>query len=240
MAKNEKGQADDSIPDEPEDWARENIRELRVEHGWNQSELARRMQQVGFEHYNQMLVSRTEKGERPIRVNELRGFAQVFGVEMQDILDPGPWAGIASHFNRLAAAKKELAEAVERYLALQEGFAIRLTALTVGPDPRVSGEAVDLGLQLLSDTPYEVVAMAWNDFQETEDIRAVPVGSKDRDALEQLKMIEEAQKQYAPDKPEVTLSFHQFWKNIMAQHDVPLMNVDKILKDMNEGNHGEH
>lgn len=53
--------------------------ELRAELGISQSELARKMVERGFDTYSQMTVSRTEKGERPIRLGEARVIAEILG-----------------------------------------------------------------------------------------------------------------------------------------------------------------
>lgn len=58
---------------------------LRENRGWSQSELARRMVEAGHVNYTQMTVSRTEKHERPLRLNELAALAHVYGVGMSDL-----------------------------------------------------------------------------------------------------------------------------------------------------------
>lgn len=58
--------------------AAEQITHHRLARGWSQSELARRMSEAGWPNYTQMTVSRTEKGERPIRLDELISYAEVF------------------------------------------------------------------------------------------------------------------------------------------------------------------
>lgn len=53
--------------------------ELRAKADMSQSELARRMTERGFDTYSQTTVSRTEKGERPIRLGEARVLAEILG-----------------------------------------------------------------------------------------------------------------------------------------------------------------
>lgn len=60
--------------------------ELRAEVGMSQSELARKMADRGFESYSQMTVSRTEKGERPIRLGEARVLAEILGSAVDDMI----------------------------------------------------------------------------------------------------------------------------------------------------------
>lgn len=59
--------------------------ELRSQRNMSQSELARRMAERGFENYSQMTVSRTEKGERPIRLGEARVIAEILDSRLDDM-----------------------------------------------------------------------------------------------------------------------------------------------------------
>jgi transcriptional regulator with XRE-family HTH domain len=61
------------------------VQELREAAGWSQTELARRMVEAGWPNYTQMTVSRTEKGERPIRLNEAASLAEVLGIRLADL-----------------------------------------------------------------------------------------------------------------------------------------------------------
>lgn len=61
---------------------------LREERGWSQSELARRMVEAGWPKYTQMTVSRTEKGDRPLRLDEAESLAKVFDVELVSLWMP--------------------------------------------------------------------------------------------------------------------------------------------------------
>lgn len=68
----------------------DNVLLLREHMGWSQTDLSRRMIDAGFSNFNQMTVSRTENGDRPIRLSEARGLAHVFGRRVDDmILSPG-------------------------------------------------------------------------------------------------------------------------------------------------------
>lgn len=56
----------------------DNMRYLRLVRGWSQSEMARQMQGVpGWEKYSQVAVSRTEDGERIVRLDEGIAIARV-------------------------------------------------------------------------------------------------------------------------------------------------------------------
>lgn len=58
---------------------------LRTDLDMSQSELARRMVENGFDTYSQMTVSRTEKGDRPIRLGEARVLAQILGSSVEQM-----------------------------------------------------------------------------------------------------------------------------------------------------------
>lgn len=78
----------------------EMIRALRESNNWSQSELARRMAEAGWPNYTQMTVSRTEKGERPLRLDEVATLAKVFQVTMSDL-----WADDDEHM--LTSARED-------------------------------------------------------------------------------------------------------------------------------------
>ncbi|MEV7757880.1 helix-turn-helix transcriptional regulator [Microbacterium sp. NPDC089180] len=62
-----------------------NVAMLRERQGMSQSELARRMVERGFDSYSQMTVSRTEKGQRPVRLGEARVLAEILGSRVFDM-----------------------------------------------------------------------------------------------------------------------------------------------------------
>lgn len=66
------------MANDEENFARR-MAELRTMLNLSQSELARKMVENGFDTYSQMTVSRTEKGERPVRLNEARALAEILG-----------------------------------------------------------------------------------------------------------------------------------------------------------------
>ena len=59
------------------------IRQKRQEFGWSQSGLARRMVDAGFSKQNQIYISRSEKGARPIPIEEALTLADVLNVSIQ-------------------------------------------------------------------------------------------------------------------------------------------------------------
>ncbi len=70
--------------DDEANFARKMV-ELRDGAGMSQSELARQMIARGFETYSQMTVSRTEKGDRPIRLGEARVLAEILGSSVDEM-----------------------------------------------------------------------------------------------------------------------------------------------------------
>lgn len=63
-----------------------NMAALRQSKDMSQSALARAMVERGFGNYSQMTVSRTEKGERPIRLGEARVIADILGARVTDLV----------------------------------------------------------------------------------------------------------------------------------------------------------
>lgn len=210
MSKDEKQESQDSWLESPEGWVSQNIRALRDERNWNQSELARRMQQEGFENYNQMLVSRTEKGERPLRLNEAEGFARVFGVSLPDLLDPGPWVGLASAVDRFASAKRKLNMVIHDYLEIQRVLGTYVSALTARPDPAVSDEAAEVAFEVLNETPYDVVADAWDEYRHTNFDTGNAYLGKQRRGLRRRFETESAMKDFETNPGDV-FGFNRYW-----------------------------
>ncbi len=62
------------------------IRDLRRKKHLSQNELAAKMQVLGVD-VEQTTISRIETGERVVPDYELRAFAKVFGVKMEDLME---------------------------------------------------------------------------------------------------------------------------------------------------------
>lgn len=85
------------------------LRHIREKRGWSQSELARQMQQAGWEKYSQVSVSRTEDGSRMVRLDEALAIANVLRCQVGDLLQSDQTSrdlqeGIARHTSATAAA----------------------------------------------------------------------------------------------------------------------------------------
>lgn len=66
-----------------------NQKHLRMLKGWSQSELARQMREVsGWEKYSQVAVSRTEDGERVVRLDEAIALSHVLDTTVNYLISP--------------------------------------------------------------------------------------------------------------------------------------------------------
>jgi transcriptional regulator with XRE-family HTH domain len=64
------------------------LRRLREERGWSQQKMAQQVAALGgrYAKWRQGMIDKSEKGQRPIRVNELFDLAGVFGVGPEVLL----------------------------------------------------------------------------------------------------------------------------------------------------------
>jgi transcriptional regulator with XRE-family HTH domain len=67
--------------------AGQEIRRLRMARDWTQQELARQMAAYGYD-WHQTMIAKIESGARPLRVNELTAFAELFGVYPAHLITP--------------------------------------------------------------------------------------------------------------------------------------------------------
>jgi len=63
------------------------VRELRQARGWSQDDVARQMVAGGFS-WRQTTVAKTEKADRPVRVNEATALAQLFETDLDQLVTP--------------------------------------------------------------------------------------------------------------------------------------------------------
>lgn len=66
------------------------VERLREEKGWSQTELARRMQDKGFDGFHQTTISRIEKVSRPVRIGEAIALAAIFERSLEWMYTPTP------------------------------------------------------------------------------------------------------------------------------------------------------
>ena len=108
-----------------------NLIALREERGWSQTEVARRMTDLGWPKYTQMTVSRTEKGERPIRLDEANSLADVFGVDMDVLWMPKVERVYLHHLAKAERSEEELTLAIREYLEHQQALAVLADELRI-------------------------------------------------------------------------------------------------------------
>lgn len=66
-----------------------NVRRLRQEAGWSQSDLAEAMTNRGY-GMHQVTVGKVETAQRPTRLAEVAAFAITLNVAVEDLLQPMP------------------------------------------------------------------------------------------------------------------------------------------------------
>ncbi|MFI5729177.1 multiprotein-bridging factor 1 family protein [Kribbella sp. NPDC051587] len=126
----------------------ENMRRRREELGWSQGELARKMQDAGWENFHQTTVSRIEKGERPIRLNEARGLAGVMDAAVAEMLRPPAEAELTTRLRSRTNVVRGRVARVRRDMLHLAGWVDRLQesvdlALASGVEPTEGAEFTD-------------------------------------------------------------------------------------------------
>ncbi|QTF71263.1 helix-turn-helix domain-containing protein [Arthrobacter woluwensis] len=112
-----------------------NLRSQREWKGWSQSELARRMQGIGWPKYSQVAVSRTEEGTRAVRLDEALDLAEVLDVSFTQMITPPSDQGalvfeVQSLLRATISAAKSLHAAGEEYEDTRRSTWIALKHLT--------------------------------------------------------------------------------------------------------------
>ena len=98
----------------------ENLRLRRIQRGWSQSEVARRMQSSGWPKYSQVAVNRTEEGTRAVRLDEAVALADLLDVSLVEMTTPASSkSGLVLELRRQAKivveAAKKLNSAAQYY-----------------------------------------------------------------------------------------------------------------------------
>lgn len=137
----------------------EQMRLLREARGWSQGELARRMVEAGFSNYSQMTVSRTEKGERPIRLAEARELAWILNTTVEEMVGEQD-AEIVRR--ALLAARDELRAARDAFRVAEKRWMnagpMAGKALRLSERPRSRGdERVEYEIDLLLNEVKQLV-----------------------------------------------------------------------------------
>ena len=100
-----------------------NVKRLRERAGWSQGELARRMVAAGRDGFHQTTISRIEKNERPVRISEAIGLAEVFDTTVTNMVaPPAEWqilGKLGKEIRWTSSASAELGDAAIRFLEAQ-------------------------------------------------------------------------------------------------------------------------
>lgn len=103
-----------------------NVRARREALGWSQSELARRMNDVGWPKYSQITVARTEDSTRGTRLDEALALAHVLEVDVPAMLQP---PGHTAAVGNLRSALQEADSSADRLGAEVDDYMFRLSVL---------------------------------------------------------------------------------------------------------------
>ncbi|WP_128081580.1 helix-turn-helix domain-containing protein [Arthrobacter sp. TB 26] len=148
---------DESRADEPVALFGANQRRFREAMGWSQSELARRMQEIGWPKYSQVAVSRTEEGARAVRLDEAISLAALFGRKLQDLLDP---KGVIDSWQRLRFLIEDYSDSVTKLRNVVRE--LEDERLFVGVAAKMLKEEVEAagGLERVSETMVKTLSNA--------------------------------------------------------------------------------
>lgn len=132
------------------------VRRYREEAGWSQGELARRLNDLGWKAFHQTTISRIEKGERPIRLSEAKGFQKVFGRSEWEFAADPERVVIERHFRQISEAYLNLLKAAEEYAGELSELAARFGEYK----KKMSPVQLAVADQFRQSTPLEVVREA--------------------------------------------------------------------------------
>lgn len=149
----------------------ENLKRLREQRGWTQTDLARKMVEAGWEKYTQMTVSRTEKMERPLRLSEAQTLAEIFGESVVKMMAPSEERAIIDGWiqdtNVMQEANNAMRSAIYdlvTYRPILEASTERVKQVDVSWASEGLKQAFGAQMQaaetLLSRTPDEVFRLA--------------------------------------------------------------------------------
>ncbi|MEV6646027.1 helix-turn-helix transcriptional regulator [Amycolatopsis sp. NPDC051371] len=88
------------------------IRQLRIDRGWSQEDLAEQLEEIGFKMH-QTTIAKLESGKRPIRVSEVFALAFIFRLPMEALWslptphEPVPLKRMREEFDRINAELRD-------------------------------------------------------------------------------------------------------------------------------------
>lgn len=163
--------------------------ELRKRADMSQTDLARKMVERGFDSYSQTTVSRTEKGERPIRLGEARVLAEILdssidemtrGTDLEESLRMADKVRdrLVASMIRIAGELADYSESLHwsaefrsRLSAYADPAAQEAREMLEGhefPASAVAAWAAEVARDWMRDAPE---ALVWTDFQRLEELR---------------------------------------------------------------------
>lgn len=157
--------------------------ERREVMGMSQSALARAMVERGFSNYSQMTVSRTEKGERPIRLGEARVLADLLGSSVAEMtrgtaqdevieLAHHVSDSLRTHLSEVRDALAEYASASEDGFAELQEFVGKLDARSSDVEQALSGASI-LRFSIESVARWAVQRVRDDDFDIGAEITTI-------------------------------------------------------------------
>ncbi|MGY1823758.1 helix-turn-helix domain-containing protein [Geodermatophilus sp. SYSU D00079] len=114
----------------------ERLRAVRSARGLSQRAVAEAMVARGFDGWSQVTASNCEAGKRPLRLGELAGLADVYGVTVADLLTPGEddrpaaLAAVVEASARMAEAMEAVQAAEQRHARAEAELAAAARELT--------------------------------------------------------------------------------------------------------------
>lgn len=160
-----------------------NVEHHRERLGWTQTELARRMQALGWNTYSASTVGRTEKAQRPLRLDEGAALAQVLGIDLNTLVystdEEHQLAQIKSHISELEVEHHKLSNQTQAVLGARR----RLNDLSSG----IGSQKNEPARSALSEyTIWRALTNAVKDYAERRPITdATSFFSPDPTTLEQ-------------------------------------------------------
>lgn len=141
-----------------------NIEKAREQKGWSQNELARQMVATGWGTYSSTFVSRTERGNRVPKIDEMIALAEVLGTSL-DSLAFGDKSDQLEAQTRTSIVKlsnifEQLAFDIEEHIRAQE----HLKELSRSVTPRIREHAL---LTLEDHTLWDAIEQAIKNYSES-------------------------------------------------------------------------
>ncbi|NJE65771.1 hypothetical protein EZE58_02500 [Brevibacterium sp. LS14] len=191
-----------------------NLAAQRERSGLTKTDLARLMQEAGWDSYSQMTVTRTESGSRKVGVAEAHALADSLQVPYQALLQDDTERKVQEYVDRLSQSQFMAQDSVYQVLALQDDVATILDAPGTEVSSRLELRAREcLDWNALSYLRREMARFFADDAAQAEELERSesgihiiyrgPWGRKLQERIErQFKLIEEASDRYGVDQEE--------------------------------------